>query len=510
MNLPHERTEPAQVETIADLEEEALSLQRKNKALEGELFTAQRELRRARRNPGYRIANGISRALKTVSHLIKNGNARPIQVYRPSQASPNGSVPDPSSRELKTRLRALATAVESVFFTSATHRNWLLHKGLGHTPARQLCFSNEQIKVAIGTDFFGVPDKPFAKHKGPPAFAHQQLIVIHCDDPGPLWPSLKGRFWPHQRILLHGKNIAPTIRPDEQGADFAFYAAPPRQWLDPRHAYLPLFAPWKTSRQRLTTALPGGDPWPKISIVTPSFNQGRFIADTFESVLRQNYPSFEYLVLDGGSTDETCSILDRYRPRLAYSCSQKDDGQADAINKGFARITGEIMAWLNSDDQYAPDALMHVARAFDLFPEADIVVGGCGLLETSGLTRIHLSALPLGKIVPLPLSQLLDLENCWLKGDFFYQPEVFWRRRIWEAAGPRVQDDLYYCFDYELWVRMAQAGAKIVHVPDLLALYRVHPGQKTYGRDLPYLPELKRVKAQHGPSATRNEPLAKA
>jgi len=137
-------------------------------------------------------------------------------------------------------------------------------------------------------------------------------------------------------------------------------------------------------------------------------------------------------------------------------------------------------------------------------------VGGCGLVENNALTRIHHSALPIGKVVPLPPQQLLDLENCWLKGDFFYQPEVFWRRRIWEAAGAHVQDNLYYCFDYDLWVRMAQAGAKVVHIPDLLALYRVHPEQKTYGRDLPYLPELKKVKAQRDPSAIRHETLAKA
>jgi glycosyltransferase involved in cell wall biosynthesis len=249
-------------------------------------------------------------------------------------------------------------------------------------------------------------------------------------------------------------------------------------------------------------------------VVTPSFNQGRYIGHTFESVLGQNYPNLEYMLLDGGSTDETRAILDRYRPRLAYSCSQKDNGQADAINKGFSRASGEILAWLNSDDQYGLDALMHVALAFDMFPDADIVVGGCGLLEgaASSPARVHHSALPVGKVVPLPAARLLDVDNSWLKGEFFYQPEVFWRRRIWEAAGGRVADDLYYCFDYDLWVRMAQAGARVVHIPDLLAVYRVHPAQKTYGANLPYLPELKLVQSRCGvrSHAAHHDTLAKA
>ncbi|HKQ38517.1 MAG TPA: glycosyltransferase family 2 protein [Verrucomicrobiae bacterium] len=512
MKVSHERSELAQGELIADLEEEAKSLQQRNAALEAELGGLRRDLRRARRNPGYRVANNISRALKPISRWISRAGRRHIQFPAPKGPAHNGSAPIPCSPAMKKTLRMVGDAVQTVFFTSTTHRNWLLHKALSHKPERQLCFTPEELTQAIAANFFAIPEKPILRHTGPAAFAHQEWIVIDCDDPGVLWPLLKGRFWPHQKLLLHGKNVVREFSPTEQGPDFVFYAAPPRAWLDPRSDYLPRFAPWKAAHQRLAASTPGGNPWPKISIVTPSFNQGRFITDTFESVLGQNYPNSEYLVLDGGSTDETRSILDRYRPRLAYSCSQKDNGQADAINKGFARVGGEIMAWLNSDDQYAPDALLHVARAFDLFPEADIVVGGCGLLEgdAGGLTRIHHSSLPIGKVVPLPLSQLLDLENCWLKGHFFYQPEVFWRRRIWESAGAHVQEDLYYCFDYDLWVRMAQAGAKVVHIPDLLALYRVHAEQKTYGRDLPYLPELKQVKARHDPAANRHEPLAKA
>jgi hypothetical protein len=495
MKAPHEPTDSTHTELIADLEEEVISLQRKNRALQGDLFLLRRELRRARRNLGYKVSKGVSRAFAPVLRLFTNG----ANAHFPKPSS-NGRPSHPCSAELKSRVQKLHETVDSAFFSFATERNWTLHKILGDRPGRQLCFSPEELKNALASDFFGVPQKAFEPGKGSPGFAHHQLIVIDCDHPEPLWPLLKGRFWPHQKLLLHGKSVVPEFSPTEHGRDFAFYSAPPPAWLDPRHTYLPGFAPWKASYARLTATLPSGNPWPKISVVTPSFNQGRFITDTFESILGQPYPHLEYLVLDGGSTDNTRSILDRYRPRLAYSCCQKDNGQADAINKGFARATGEIMAWLNSDDQYAADALMHVARAFDQFPEADIVVGGCGLVEVGGGApiRIHHCALPMGKVVPLPLVQLLDLENCWLKGHFFYQPEVFWRRRIWETAGAHVLDDLYYCFDYELWVRMAKAGAKVVHIPELLALYRVHPEQKTYGKDLPYLPELKLAKARHG------------
>ena len=507
MKAPHEITAPTHTELIADLEEEVSSLQRKNRALEADVFVLRRDLRRAHRNLGYKISKGVRRAFAPVLRLFANG----ADAHFP-KPSANGAPPHPCSVELKSMVQRLHDTVDSAFFNFATERNWTLHRILGDKPGRQLCLSTQELKNALASDFFAVPQEVVEPSKGSPGFAQQQLIVIDCDHPEPLWPLLKGRLWPHQKLLLHGKNVVPEFAPTESGSDFGFYNAPPPAWLDPRHAYLPRFAPWKTPHPRLTATLPSGNPWPKISVVTPSFNQGRFITDTFESILGQPYPQLEYLVLDGGSTDDTGSILNRYRPRLAYSCSQKDNGQADAINKGFARTTGEIMAWLNSDDQYAADALMHVARAFDQFPEADVVVGGCGLVEVSGgaPTRIHHCALSMGKVVPLPLAQLLDLENCWLKGHFFYQPEVFWRRRIWEAAGAHVLDDLYYCFDYELWVRMAEAGAKIVHIPELLALYRVHPEQKTYGKDLPYLPELKLAKARHEPSAARHEIVAKA
>ena len=502
MNTPQEWPERSEVEMIADLEDEVATLHRRNTVLEQEIKALRRSLRRTRRNPGYKLVNGVSRALRPLKCLLRD------KFPRPSHYGPAAVPPSPELRRL---IETLGDSIQTVFFTSSTERNWKLHKTLLRTRCTESCFRREELAGTVSS-FFAVPNEPIEMFEGAAAFAHQELVVIDCRDPGPLWPLLKGRFWPHQKILLHGNAISREASPTETGPDFCFYAAPAPKWLDPRHTFAPAFAPWKSLERRLPAKLPNGNQWPKISVVTPSFNQGKFITETFESVLGQKYPNLEYLVLDGGSTDETRTILDHYRPRLAYACSQKDNGQADAINRGFERATGDILAWLNSDDQYPADALMHVAVAFDLFPDADIVVGGCGLVEASQPipSRIHHAALPMGKVVPLPLARLLDLDNCWLKGDFFYQPEVFWRRRIWEAAGAHVTDDLYYCFDYDLWVRMAEAGAKILHIPDLLALYRVHPAQKTYGDNLPYLPELNLVRSRRQPSLSGHESLAKA
>jgi glycosyltransferase involved in cell wall biosynthesis len=213
-------------------------------------------------------------------------------------------------------------------------------------------------------------------------------------------------------------------------------------------------------------------------------------------VLRQDYPDVEYIVRDGGSTDGTREILERYRSRLAHCVIEKDEGQADALNKGFARATGQVLAWLNSDDRYPAGALWRAAAALDAW-EADMVVGGCRLVrgDRDETVDVHHPALPAGRLAPLPLDRILDLDGSWLKGDFFFQPEVFWTRDIWEKSGGGVAKELFYSMDYELWARMAHAGARIVHLPDTLAVYRMHDAQKTAGVHLPYLPELRQVAA---------------
>lgn len=227
----------------------------------------------------------------------------------------------------------------------------------------------------------------------------------------------------------------------------------------------------------LPPTMPGGVPWPKISIVTPSFNQGRYIEETILSVRNQGYPNVEHILMDGGSTDETMEIVDRYRDGFAVVVSEKDEGQSDAITRGLKMATGEILTWLNSDDMLAPGALAAVALAFQR-SGADIVAGECHIHRDGKFYQKHLTSCEDG---PLPLEDLLDTDGKWLEGQFFYQPEVMFTRDIWERAGAHVRTDLYHSMDYELWCRMAAAGAKLHVIGRPVALFRAHPEQKTAG-----------------------------
>jgi len=253
-------------------------------------------------------------------------------------------------------------------------------------------------------------------------------------------------------------------------------------------------APWPYVRpegQPLPPTLPGGVPWPRISIVTPSFNQGRYIEETILSVRNQGYPNLEHIIVDGGSTDETMAIVERCRDGLAHVVSEPDDGQSDALNKGFGRATGDILTWLNSDDMLAPGALAAVAMGFHQ-SGADMVAGECHIYRDGALSHKHLTSCEDG---PLPLDDLLDTTGRWLEGQFFYQPEVMFTRGIWDKAGAHLRTDLYFSMDYELWARMAAAGAKLHVIARPVAHFRAHPEQKTAGdRDGGFRAELPRAR----------------
>lgn len=239
-------------------------------------------------------------------------------------------------------------------------------------------------------------------------------------------------------------------------------------------------APWPyldPDPRVLPATMPGGRPWPRITVVTPSFNQGRYIEETILSVRNQGYPNVEHIVMDGGSTDETREILARYRDGFAHMVSEPDGGQSDAINRGFRLATGEILTWLNSDDQLAPGALASVALAFAR-SGVDMVAGECHIYRDGELVEQHLTSCADG---PLPLEDLLDIDGCWLQGQFFYQPEVMFTRAIWERAGGHVRTDLYHSMDYELWLRMAGVGAKLHVIGRPVARFRFHSDQKTAG-----------------------------
>ena len=217
------------------------------------------------------------------------------------------------------------------------------------------------------------------------------------------------------------------------------------------------------------SALP---PEPLVSIITPSYNQGRFIEATIQSVLEQDYPQIEYLVIDGGSTDESVAILKRYDDRLAYWESQPDRGQAHAVNKGLIRARGNILGWLNSDDVLAPGAVRHAVQIFLDQPEIDIVYGRLARMDE------------LGQSVPTPTlpKDRVEFGSAYVIGECIVnQPGAFWRRRIMDQVG-LLDEGLTYSLDYQYWIRMALAGARFKRVDKVMAIFRLTPGSKTVGQ----------------------------
>lgn len=205
---------------------------------------------------------------------------------------------------------------------------------------------------------------------------------------------------------------------------------------------------------------------PKISIVTPSFKQAEFIEQTLVSVIDQSYPNLEFFVQDGGSEDGTTSVLDRFAEHLTGWESRVDNGQSHAINRGFSRTSGEIMAWLNSDDILLPGALAYVAEFFNCHPEVDVVYGHRILIDENNQQ--------IGRwVMPAHDDQVLS----W--ADFVPQETMFWRRRIWEKAGGQIDESFHFAIDWDLLVRFRQAGACFARLPRFLGGFRIHPQQKT-------------------------------
>jgi glycosyltransferase involved in cell wall biosynthesis len=223
---------------------------------------------------------------------------------------------------------------------------------------------------------------------------------------------------------------------------------------------------------------------PLVSIVTPSYNQGRFLRRTIESVLNQSYPHIEYLVVDGGSTDDSVAILESYGDRVWW-VSEPDAGQADALNKGFARCRGELRAYLNSDDVLRPGAVDKVVAYFHAHPDWDLLYGRAQTIdEHDRVTGTYRTA-------PFTLTRLAE-DSC------ICQPAAFWRTALAERLGP-FNADLHYCMDYEYWLRAARAGALLVHVEDLLAGARLYPETKTASGKVPaYLESIRVCRAQLG------------
>jgi len=203
---------------------------------------------------------------------------------------------------------------------------------------------------------------------------------------------------------------------------------------------------------------------PKISIVTPSFNQAPFIGFTVRSVFLQRYPNLEYIMMDGGSTDDTREVLEPYADRFAHYVSERDKGQADAIHRGFARSTGDIMSYLNSDDMLAPGALDFVARYFSRHPEVDAIYSHRVTVDEANKVLWY---------------WLLPHHSNWYmtRWDLIPQETCFWRRSLFEKCG-NIDPTLRFAMDYDLFVRFMQKG-RMVRVNRFLGVFRKHDEAKT-------------------------------
>jgi glycosyltransferase involved in cell wall biosynthesis len=207
---------------------------------------------------------------------------------------------------------------------------------------------------------------------------------------------------------------------------------------------------------------------PKISIVTPSYNQGQFLEDTMLSVLGQNYPNLEYIVMDGGSTDSSAAIIKKHADKLTFWISKKDNGQASAINEGFSRATGDILMWLNSDDLLMPNVLHWIAGHTDT-DTAEIQAGNCihfKAEDNNSLTSWGSDIIRKGNTGELN------------KIDFIIQPASFWTRKAWEQTGP-LNEEMHFTFDWDWFLRATRKNVKLHFVEKGIAMYRFHNTHKS-------------------------------
>jgi glycosyltransferase involved in cell wall biosynthesis len=220
-----------------------------------------------------------------------------------------------------------------------------------------------------------------------------------------------------------------------------------------------------------------------ISIVTPSYNQAHYIEETIRSVLSQDYPNIEYQIVDGGSTDGTIHIIKKYEDKLTWWISEKDKGQTDAINKGFARAKGDILAWINSDDTYEPGAVSAAVRYLEEHPKVGMVYGDCNFINKSG------------EVIGMFNAAQTDYRL--IRQGYVHIPQqaMFFRADLWKQVGP-LDPSFYFAMDYDLWTRIS-ARSEIKYVPQTWANFRLHTSGKTILDDYRCWPEMIRVHYRH-------------
>lgn len=223
---------------------------------------------------------------------------------------------------------------------------------------------------------------------------------------------------------------------------------------------------------------------PKISIVIPTFNAAITLERAIKSLVNQNYPNLELILMDGGSSDETTDIAERYKSYFTHIISEPDRGQANALNKGFKLATGELFGWLCADDELAPDALFHFVELFQTNPDVNLVTGGCRRLFSDG-TEIVTEPNPL-------VMERISYQNG------IEQPSTMWRATIHKAAG-ELDESYHFAFDWEWWNRLKLVGAKVALTNHIMSHYYFSETNKTSAGGNALVAEMYRVIKQYGP-----------